>query len=559
MDEVLKARKLASAASRKVKAEERHLWTQKLEERRKVLWGYGSDEEELSGEESPMLSPVTDSHSNETTSIPEHGSPILSGTLNAPFLHDSYLFETPEDETTADPEESGVNHEEVDDAGHLMPSTPPSSALNLHASILVVDDPTTPSIFEEISGGEDGFSPPSTPGIWLDTPIETAKSVQYLIPMSRPCIVSVRHLISPTQTTSLDAVILSPSWPLPRLPPPRSAKRKPISRSFSADESTGKTNAKLIEPVLSPSMLEFNVPNMDVIPQNEGKQMGADTTSKKETASSPSIYEATAHAIKGSHRDESLVESAVGPEAILKKHALIMEKQKRQSVFIRPQTSHGVVTRSSVAMFSFVPPPMERASSDLSQEIRPLPSDQFLEENRAEQPKPGKLSRMKSLTRSKSRKEKLIRSATSSVDDLGVSTKVSSGTSSPVPSLTRKPSKASLVTSSPAPSLTRKPSKSRLMDNYPWPNASAKSHKHGALAEAFDSPPVPALTRKASKTSLMDNYPWPKPAKSSTSGEDTDLPSSSRVTGLGLRRSASRKLLRHIVFEHEMASVPKRQ
>ena len=529
MDEALRARKLASAASRKVKAEERDLWTQKLEERRKVLWGYGSDEEELSGEESPLLSPVTDPHSNETTSIPERGSPILSGTLNAPFSHDSYLFETPEDETKEEHGESGVNHEEVDDAGHLMPSTPPSSALHLHASILVVDDPTTPNIYEEMSGGEDGFSPPSTPGLWLDTPIETAKSVQYLIPMSKPCIVSVRQVVSPTQATSLDAVILSPSWPLPRFPPPRSAKRRPISRSFSADDSKGVNNTKVVEPILSRSMLDFNVPKMNSTPQNDGKQTKADTTSKKETPSSPSIYEATTRAIEGTPRDESMVEPAVGPEEILKKHALIMEQQKRQSVFVRPQTSHGVVARSSVAMFSFVPPPIGRASSDLSREIQPLPLNQLLEDNRPEQHKPGILSRMKSLTRSKSRKEKMIRSATSSVDDLGVVTMVSSGTSSPVPSMTRRQSKASLVTSSPIPSLTRKPSKTSLMDNYPWPNASAKS-----------------------------NYPWPKPPKSQTTGEDADLPSSSGVTGLGLRRSASRKLLRHIVFEHELASVPKR-
>ena len=521
MDLALKTQKLGSAAARKAKAEARDRLAREIEERRlrKLLYGESSDEDdETSEEESQTFSPITDEQSNDNTSASDSESPVISGTLKAPFSFESY-FPTLRGLDTKEPTDPmAVHHEEVDDAGHLMPTTPPSSALTTETFVRVADDPTSPSMYTDMSGGEESFSPPTSPVIPIGTPLETAKSVQYLMPMAKPCIISIKQFLPPIRTTSLEA-----ASPTPLSPPPRSAKRSSCARTVSVPESMHTVTSRTGESSVLSSSPETTTEGLH----------------RREATSNPDIDE-----------------------------GWDMKRQKRQSIFMRPKSSHGVQIRSSTQIFAPVRRQIKRSLTDNMAE-------------HVDYPRSTSLKDQKELHH---RSNTLISEASS--DSVGsesqsVLSKQSGDTSSrnsPVAKLSRKKSitnalrsvrsrgrlpSTSTPNSPPPANLSHQQSKTSLMDFYPWPTPPPTSQQNGGKAEDYvERPGSSKSNAPQNKTKLMDYYPWPG-AHDHTQAKgkfdsNIEMPATAGLDGLGLRSMESRKGLRHVVLEHELASLSKR-
>lgn len=217
MDQLLKARKMGSAAARRRKALEREAATASMDDlvertRRELKGGYKSEEEELSDSEENTYSPVIGGDENDSlisvstddtasihqarfsTSIRAKAVPLISGRSN-------------------DRRPSGLRLTIDSDEGTISQPTVEEEAASANPSPSILD----PS---DVSESGDYFSivkddDLASPSIPAGTPLETATPILYVSPITRPNLISIHSRTSP----QLQRITI----------PPRSASRPSLA------------------------------------------------------------------------------------------------------------------------------------------------------------------------------------------------------------------------------------------------------------------------------------------------------------------------------------------
>lgn len=243
MDHVLKARDLGSASARRKRIQERESARRALEalqtqRRQELLYGYESDEEDLSdsghSREEQTYSPIHDEEDEDEDEIRNKAAPHsgegfqrMSERPNVSMFRDSNNAHLPEPLSTSDAtretplllkQSTSVKLlcENGDEGSDSTLSTPPSPSrpTYMEPTILIPSDaPDLEALlYHQDFSPTDLNQPLSSP--WEpETPLETATPIAYLLPPTKPSLISVRHAI-PRLTTKTNAA----------RPPSRSSK-----------------------------------------------------------------------------------------------------------------------------------------------------------------------------------------------------------------------------------------------------------------------------------------------------------------------------------------------
>lgn len=171
MDQILKARKLGSAAARRRKMQEREVAMQLDEERRTkiLLYGYSSEEDESSDDDANTYSPIPDSQSDRLRPISRLStvSKNTSTTISIP------------------------PSEQIQASSYPFPLPPPCKS---YIPEIVIPQPLSPDFRTyqiESTLPEDDVDAEA------ETPIEIATPILYSIPRARPSMISIKINIKP--------------------------------------------------------------------------------------------------------------------------------------------------------------------------------------------------------------------------------------------------------------------------------------------------------------------------------------------------------------------------
>jgi hypothetical protein len=200
MDQILKARKMGSASARRRRIQEREIAMQQDEERRTkiLLYGYSSEEDDISDEEGNTYSPIPDTQPDQLQPTSRLSTVSTQTAKRNP--------KSPSDRSQASsfPFPSTVPPKLYIPELVIPQFLPPD--FNTHVSQLIQprDDAETETLFTE-----------------LDTPIEIATPISYSIPRVRPSMISIK-ITSPTNSNASHRPFSMPQPP----PVPRRSERR---------------------------------------------------------------------------------------------------------------------------------------------------------------------------------------------------------------------------------------------------------------------------------------------------------------------------------------------
>ena len=215
MDVVLKDRRLASAALRQKNMEKREDAARDVEERRihLLLYGYSSEEDESSEEE--------DNHHNTYSPIP-YSEPDRNPTVETSSESES---------RTSSYASSLVPRSSICGKSSALPSTGedgersllPFSTLQMQphidATTLTTPAPARISVYSTLNRPSDftldllppgftpcdfGDTPPDSPSLNPEAPIEIATPVAYSLPCTRPAMVAIRSFTQPPESAVVE-------------------------------------------------------------------------------------------------------------------------------------------------------------------------------------------------------------------------------------------------------------------------------------------------------------------------------------------------------------------